>query len=358
MSTDQLEAPAAPRRLPWRALGVRLAFVTAALIAGLLVLEGVTRVVFDRNGMHYGIEMWKYAKYVKQRSSNAEMSHEHAPNRRALLMGVPVRTNSLGLRDREMSLDKTPGLRRLLVLGDSMTFGWGAAEEDTYPKTLERLLNRNGIRYEVINAGVGNYNSAQEVAYFTSRGIGLQPDELILGFYINDAEPTPAPNADLLAQHSYVYVLASSLWEAVARRTGLKPSLITYYEGLYDDRHPGWRACRQALVDLIGLCRREGIKLSIVLIPELHAPNRDYPFRRVHARIADIAQQNGVRAIDLLPAFDGVDPRSLWVSPGDTHPNARAHAIIAGALYQAMTGGDDEAGFDAAKHKTAEERDE
>jgi lysophospholipase L1-like esterase len=355
MSINTLEAPVAPRHLPWRALGVRLAFVTAAMLTGLLVLEGVTRVVFDRSGMHYGIEMWKYAKYVKQRSSNAEMSHEHAPNREALLMGVPVRTNSLGLRDREISPDKTPGVRRLLVLGDSMTFGWGTPEEDTYPKTLERLLNRNGIRYEVINAGVGNYNSAQEVAYFKSRGIGLQPDELILGFYINDAEPTPAPNASLLARHSYVYVLASSLWEAVARGTGLRPSLITYYEGLYDDRNPGWRACRQALVDLIGLCRREGVKLSIVLIPELHAPNKDYPFRSVHARIAEIAEQNGVRAIDLLPAFDGIDPRSLWVSTGDTHPNARAHAIIAGALYQAMTGGDDEAGLDAGRHKTAED---
>jgi lysophospholipase L1-like esterase len=358
MSTDPLDAPVTPRPRRWRALGVRLAFVTAALLGGVLVLEGMTRVVFDRSGMHYGIEMWKYAKYVKQRSSNAEMSHEHAPNRGALLMGVAVRTNSLGLRDREISPHKTPGVRRLLVLGDSMTFGWGAAEEDTYPRTLERLLNRDGIRYEVINAGVGNYNSAQEFAYFKTRGIGLQPDELILGFYINDAEPTPAPNASLLARHSYVYVLASSLWEAVARGTGVRPTLVTYYEGLYDDRNPGWNACRQALVDLIRLSRREGIKLSIVLIPELHEPNRDYPFRSVHARITEIAEQNGVRAIDLLPAFDGIDPRSLWVSRGDTHPNARAHAIIAGALYQAMTGGDEEAGLDAAKHKTAEERHE
>jgi len=358
MSTDPLDVSVAPRHLPWRALGVRLAFLTAALMVGLLALEGMTRVVFDRSGMHYGIEMWKYAKYVKQRSSNAAMSHEHAPNREAVLMGVAVRTNSLGLRGGEISREKTPGVRRLLVLGDSMTFGWGAAEEDTYPRRLEHLLNRDGVRYEVINAGVGNYNSAQQVAYFSSRGIALQPDELILGFYINDAEPTPAPNASLLARHSYVYVLASSLWEAVARGTGLRPTLITYYEGLYDDRNPGWSACRQALLDLIQLCRREGVKLSIVLIPELHAPNRDYPFRSVHARIAEIAQQNGVRAIDLLPAFDGIDPRSLWVSPGDTHPNARAHAIIANALYQAMTSSGEDAGLDAGTHKTAEERHE
>jgi lysophospholipase L1-like esterase len=292
---------------------------------------------------------------VKQRSSDPAMAHEHAPNREAVLMGVPVRTNSLGLRDREISPDKTPGVRRLLVLGDSMTLGWGAAEQDTYPRTLERLLNRDGIRYEVINAGVGNYNSAQEVAYFKARGIYLQPDEVMLGFYINDAEPTPAPSVNVIAQHSYVYVLASSLWDAVGRHSGVRPTLVSYYEGLYDEGNPGWSACREALIELSRLCRKAGIELSVVLIPELHAPNRDYPFRAVHARIAALVEQNGARVFDVLPAFEGIEPRTLWVSPGDTHPNARAHAVIATAVYGSMTGTEDGAKATATKQKTAED---
>ena len=122
-----------------------------------------------------------------------------------------------------------------------MTLGWGAAEEETYPRTLERLLNRDGTSDEVINAGVGNYNSAQELAYFNTRGIRLQPDEVILGFYINDAEPTPAPSANLLAQHSYVYV-SFVVVGSCGTTVGLRPTLISYYEGLYYERNPGWRA--------------------------------------------------------------------------------------------------------------------
>lgn len=321
----------------WREIRTRLGLAIVALLLGLLMLEGLTRAVFDRNGMHYGIEMWKYAKQVKQRSTHPAMSHEHAPNREALLMGVSVRTNSLGLRDRELDRVKPPGVHRVLVLGDSMTLGWGTQEEHTYPKVLERLLNRSVARVEVINTGVGNYNSAQEVAYFRERGILLQPDEVILGFYINDAEPTPPPNENGIARHSYVYVLTSSLWDARARRAGLKPALTTYYDGLYDERRAGWQACRAALVELIGLCRRVGIKLWIALIPELHAPNEHYPFHRAHALVSQIAREENVPVIDLLPAFTGITPRSLWVSPGDAHANARGHAIIAQAIYGAMT---------------------
>lgn len=342
----------------WREIGVRLGLAMAALLVGGLALEGLTRAVFDRNGMHFGIEMWKYATEVKQRSSVAAMSHEHAPNRETLLMGVSVRTNSLGLRDREFSRQKPTGVHRILVLGDSMTFGWGAKEEDTYPKVLERLLNRNGRRYEVINAGVGNYNSAQEVAYFRERGILLQPDEVILGFYINDAEPTPAPSQSVLARYSYAYVVGSTLWDALSRRAGIKPPLTSYYDELYNEESTGWQACRKALIELSQLCRRAGIKLSMTLIPELHAPNERYPFRRVHALVTEVARKENVRAIDLLPAFSGIDPRSLWVSPGDAHANARGHEIMARTIYDAIVGDDEHAGLNGNREQSPEERHE
>ena len=325
------------RRPPglWRRV-LPLACAVVAVVVALLALEAVTRVVFDRNGMHFGIEMWKYARDVKQRSAIPAMGHEHAPHRQARLMGVDVRTNSLGLREREFAQEKTPGVRRVLVLGDSMTFGWGTAVADTYPKVLEGLLNRRKARYEVINGGVGNYNTVQEVAYFRERGLRLNPDEVILGFYINDAEPIPVPTQNVLARHSYLYVLATSGWDALARRMGVKSSRSRYYEGLYGEGTPTWQACRDALADLARLCRRGGIALRIVLIPELHAPGEHYPFRRVHELVAAFARSQSVPVVDLNAAFTGIDPATLWVSRGDAHPNALAHAIIARAIHEAM----------------------
>jgi lysophospholipase L1-like esterase len=336
--TDSRQAvPAATEaRASVRSVAARLVVGASSIVIGLLALEAATRVVFDRIGMHYGIEMWKYAKEIKQRSPIAAMSHEHAPNREATLMGVRVRTSSVGLRDREFPRTKTPGVRRIMVLGDSITFGWGTAVEDTYPKVLERLLQEHGGRYEVINTGVGNYNSAQQVAYFRERGMEFQPDDVILGFYINDAEPTPTPVQNILARHSYFYVLASSGFDSVQRRMGWKTSFSAYYNDLYEERNPGWRACRDAIAEFGRLARSIGANHLIVLIPELHSANANYPFRRVHDVVAEAAQRERIPVLDLTPAFAGIPPSSLWVSPGDAHPNARGHAIIGRAIYEAM----------------------
>jgi lysophospholipase L1-like esterase len=320
-------------------LAVGVAFGVAALFLCVAVLEYAARVVLDRNGMHYGIEMWKYAKEVKQRSANPLMSHEHAPNREAHLMGVDVRTGSQGLRDRDYTFEKGAGEHRILVLGDSLTFGWGVPVERTYPKILERTLNNasaNGRVYQVINAGVGNYNTVQEVAYFKERGIRYRPDEVILGFYINDAEPVPARQDGWLARTSYLYVLASSGWDSFLRTFGAKVRYEDYYRDLYTEENPGWNACRRALEELIQMCQREGIPLRIVLLPELHFPGGEYPFAPIHEIVAGIAKQHGVATLDLQHSFAGHDPKSLWVSLGDAHPNEKAMEIIAAEIYRAM----------------------
>ena len=81
----------------------------------------------------------------------------------------------------------------MLMLGDSLTFGWGVRIEDTPAKMIERTLNEGSAapRFEVINAGVGNYNTVQEVIYFLDKGQNLNPDVVVLNYFINDAEPTP-----------------------------------------------------------------------------------------------------------------------------------------------------------------------
>ena len=319
---------------------VGLILLAVAVVGGLLVLEVAARIVFDRNGMHYGIEMWKYARELKQQSSNPAMGHEHRPNGRARLMGTDVVINSRGLRSPEFNVEPTPGVRRLIVLGDSLTFGWGVEEPDTYSRVLERMLNGSGRRYEVINAGVGNYNTSQEVAWFAERGLAYKPDEVVLGFYINDAEPTPRRSESWLAARSYGYVVLASAWDALQRAMGMKEGFVEYYAQLYRDENPGWQASQKALDLLIETCRSRGIGLRIVLLPELHHVDDSYPFRFVHERVVARVTNQGVPVLDLDGAFKEHRPESLWVSPGDAHPNALAQRIIAQRLFVAMTTND------------------
>lgn len=335
--TDVAQTDSPRRAWPVR-IAIGAALTATALLVGLLLLEGVTRLVMDRQGMHFGIEMWKYARQVKRKSDDPNIGHEHLPGSRAKLMGVPVEISSQGLRDREYSIPKPADVHRIMILGDSMTFGWGARQEETYAKVFEKTRQESsdpGSRpLEVVNTGVGNYNTAQQVAWFRRSGLQFQPDVVLLAYYINDAEPTPVERQSWLAQHSYLYVFASSGGIALQRKLGLAPTFFEYYRNLYRDDQPGWQACQRALASLAATCREHRIALRMMLIPELHFPGGTYPFAEVHAQVAQVAEAEGVPALDLQHAFQGIPPRQLWVSPGDAHPNALAHAVIAKELTQ------------------------
>lgn len=113
--------------------------------------------------------------------------------------GVPVRTNALGFRSsRQDQLVKSANTFRILVLGDSVTFGHGAVHD--YPSLLERQLKawRPDVDWQVWNLGVPGYNTAQELAYLTDVGQSYQPDLVIVGFFFNDIignHPPPPPGA-------------------------------------------------------------------------------------------------------------------------------------------------------------------
>jgi lysophospholipase L1-like esterase len=328
-------------RSGWKRVLGRLTLLAFVVLVSLFALELMTRVVYDRNGMHFGIEMWKYAKKIKRTSSNPAMGHEHTPGTAAFLMGVPVQINSAGMRDREFSPAKPTGVYRILVLGDSITFGWGVPQDKTFSKRLESKLNENPPRggperFEVINTGVGNYNTAQEVAYFKERGRLYKPDMVLIAFFINDAEPTPREETNWVARQSCLYVFASAFWDGVLRQIGWRPPYREYYLSLYQEGGPGWVACRQAFRELIAACKEDHIELRIAIVPELHSQGKDYEFPQVHDAIRAIAKEGGVPVIDLLDSISVEDLPALWVSPGDPHPNERAQEMFASQLYKTL----------------------
>lgn len=93
--------------------------------------------------------------------------------------GHPIIYNSLGLRDIEFPSEKPAGENRILILGNSTTFGSGVAMEDTYPKQLEKIL---GPPYRVINAGGQGSSLPESIAFLKETGFDFKPDLIVLGF--------------------------------------------------------------------------------------------------------------------------------------------------------------------------------
>jgi hypothetical protein len=103
--------------------------------------------------------------------------------------GVPVHINNLELRaPYDYDLAKTPKTFRILMLGDSVTFGHGSVYEHTYPVLLEQKLKawKPSTDWQVWNAAVPGYNTSQELAHLLEVGDRFRPDLVVVGFFEND----------------------------------------------------------------------------------------------------------------------------------------------------------------------------
>jgi lysophospholipase L1-like esterase len=319
------------RRLVFDALGIilSLGIIMAAI-------EAYVRVIAD-DGMQYDLEMLKYARDVKRISPNPLIGHEHAGHRQRVLMGVDFRTNAKGLRDREFSYDRQPGKLRILMLGDSLTVGWGVPVERTFSKRIEELFAADGVDAEVINMGVGNYNTIQEAEYFLAEGFKYQPDIVVLNFFVNDAEPIPKHDPpSILARLCYACIFISGRLDTLGRKFLNKKDWEEYYLSLFDGGDArGWLNAKESIGKLAAYCRSHRIALVIANLPELHDV-RHYPFEQISNLVQDAANQYSANYVDILPYLQKEESAALWVTPADPHPNARANDLIAQGIYRSL----------------------
>ena len=177
IATTRIAAMTSVRPSVFRAAAIVLGLIVAVLSA-IVALEAYVRVSWDPKRGTPGFFI-----------SDPVRLEKLAPDYTGWFAGVPVHINHLGFRDpREYALEKAPGTFRIVVLGDSVTFGHGSIEEHTYPRLLETLLKerRPDVQWQVWNLGVPGYNTAQELAYLLEAGPAFQPDLVVVGFYDND----------------------------------------------------------------------------------------------------------------------------------------------------------------------------
>ena len=322
-------------RLRQALLNSLLLAANVLVVAG--ILELVVRFTFYRS-RDLSMEMWKYAVELKEAVPDPRLSFAHRPNRSAFLQGVSISINSVGLRDREFPREKPSGVYRIVWLGDSTALGWGVPLDETAPKILERQLNASGHgNFEVLNAGVGNYNTVQEVEHFLTIDRAFHPDLVILEYFINDPEPVPVERALGFLGHSYLVTFSLSRFDFALRMAGLRARWQDYYASLYRDGSPGLLAAEEALGRLSAVTAQEGTGLLVSILPELHKLNGEYPFAKEQRKIEDYLASHQISTIDLLGCLRGHGPEiGLWVTPADAHPNGKANTLIAGCVSAAI----------------------
>lgn len=225
----------------------------------------------------------------------------------------------------------------LVVVGDSMVWGQGVEQPQTFTSRIGAALAPSGTPvYNLgqVGAGLGDYLAVME---------RLPPRETtILCYFMNDMPSRDHPMLRVreallaIAHTSFVARLASDL-------VGLRmyPDADEYARwvaGDYDKRDPTfparWRQAEDLLARLAAHAKRGARHEPVMVIIPLMWEFADYPIREAHADLAEIGRRDGFEVVDLLPVFSRSFPhgKQYTVSPNDDHFNAVVHAKVAEVL--------------------------
>ncbi len=141
---------------------------------------------------------------------------------------INIRTNSKGLRaDREIPYEKPPGMRRILLLGDSFGIGYGVNLEDMFLSRLVASLNAAGVRCEGVNLSVSGHGTAEELVALQEEGFRYEPDLVIIAWHSTDLEDNTRSNLyaledGRLVRKSKTYLPAVKTRELLFRFAGYR----------------------------------------------------------------------------------------------------------------------------------------
>jgi lysophospholipase L1-like esterase len=243
---------------------------------------------------------------------------------------------------------KAPGAFRIIVIGDSFTFGGKVHWDDNFSKRLERLLNlnENQRKVEVLNWGVSGYSSVQEVELLKTAVSDFQPDLIVMQITLNDAELQPYRVTHKYQNEQGKIILQNPLftyWKSlgylVSRvlNTMTHKEYIRYHSAAFEDPD-SWGHFEGAWSQVSQISTKHSVPLLAVIFPMLSHPfDEKYPFHAVHEKIRNMLDSKGISRVDLFDDFRGRDPNRMQVEPGqDAHPNEIAHRIAADRIYATL----------------------
>lgn len=284
------------------------------------------------------------------------------------LAGEPVRTDALGLRVAPAASPRRTTGRRILFLGDSVTYGYGVSFGQTFSEQVRRALGEISSEHEwdCINGGVAGYAAWQGGDLLQEIGGIVQPRFVVAQFCINDVsdvlgvEPGQTraaifPEFSLRSTHwSGFYRFVDSivtesrvarwrdwnLWgQPISTRGDDDPywdHSVLFTEPLRPDIEVAWQRALDDLSEMLEECKRIDAGFMVVYFPfrdQLEPmASIDYPQRR----LAKWAAQHGIKMVDLTPDFRSAARSTDAVNAGvlfdAVHPTARGFELAASVV--------------------------
>ena len=193
-----------------------------------------------------------------------------------------------------------------MFLGDSITFGLGMPEENTFVRLVEDQARQKGGNWETINSAVKGLGMDAELAILTETGLALQPDLVVLDFYLNDFQESPG-----------IY--------------------LTRLPGVLNQSRLAHKLTMEAwLEEMARLARQHKFQLVLVAFPVNIQVELEHLFDYPQQRLSGIARALKAPYLDLLPIFrrDYEKNKKDPLFYDQCHLTVRGHQVTGQAIYQ------------------------
>jgi hypothetical protein len=325
----------------------------AALFVFLLAVAGIERaarfarkiakpaiaIAFGLTLAVSGAELFLRSDLAKTKLVGVLGGYENFPER------LRPTLNSHGFRDVEHTVAKPAGVVRIIVLGDSMTFGHGVADDEIWPRRLAELA---GPQVEIIIMAQNGWGTADHLDVLRRKGIAYDPDLVAVGVVENDLQPPMWEPSGIQADWLIFRTLASRLYlfrwmdyeiNRFADRLGWRYNYDQWLSDSFDparDYFPRWQ---RTVAEFRDLLQQAGVPGYAFVLTSPIRPSGEVNAQRYETLRQEFAK-NGFVSVNLQPAFvhefgpDG--GKHLWALPNDPHPGPVLQQFFAREIWAAL----------------------
>lgn len=241
---------------------------------------------------------------------------------------------------------KQPGKYRIMVVGDSLTYGYGIKSEWTYPALLQTHLKKF-YNIEVINLGVCGYQVFDVLKVIIKYLPKLRPDLVIYGVCMNDflpprnrqyiKNPYEIPIPDQWKSFLIKNSLAAKYLEKRYSQLLLKLNLTKdFYDEILDDFHNYQEIFAKNVVKMNEATLSYSLPpiVAIVLDQNPRSTNERPEKLKVTNIAEELLNNAGMDVIETKNYYEKYREGSFVVSVVEKHPDEEAHAIFADMILQ------------------------
>lgn len=252
--------------------------------------------------------------------------------------------NSLGMRDLERSYEKTPGTKRILILGDSVMYGGEVKFNNIFSRQLENMFKDNNV--EVLNSGTTSYSLKEYPVYLKEKGLKFSPDIVVVGLCLNDYDTSLHKEAneaeeDVLLKkknvvfsklkrlfHSYFAEYLYNVYKAFTRKNPEFSHGEVYTKEVWDKNYKYFKALKDT-------AQAEDVELVILLLPIGHQYDVEEVRNVPQKYIISILDELDIHYVNPYSSFESALTSGEDLFKKDyTHFSGAGHRICATDTYK------------------------